>query len=44
MKRWSLFVLSTALVGALAGGCSTLDTHQREWIFQPSDRSWGNTA
>ncbi|MDM0113256.1 alpha/beta fold hydrolase [Variovorax sp. J22R133] len=44
MKRWSLFVAATALVGALAGGCSTLDAQQREWIFQPSDRSWGNTA
>lgn len=44
MKRWSLFVVATALVGVLAGGCSTLDTQQREWIFQPSDRSWGNTA
>ncbi|MBS0450990.1 MAG: alpha/beta fold hydrolase [Proteobacteria bacterium] len=44
MKRWSLFALSTVLVGALAGGCSTLDAQQREWIFQPSDRSWGNTA
>ncbi|MBS0340180.1 MAG: alpha/beta hydrolase, partial [Proteobacteria bacterium] len=44
MKRWSLFALSTVLVGVLAGGCSTLDAHQREWIFQPSDRSWGNTA
>ncbi|SFM52913.1 alpha/beta hydrolase [Variovorax sp. OV329] len=44
MKRWSLFALSTVLVGVLAGGCSTLDTQQREWIFQPSDRSWGNTA
>jgi hypothetical protein len=22
----------------------SLDEHQREWIFQPSDRSWGNTA
>jgi len=44
MKRWSLFALSTVLVGVLAGGCSTLDAQQREWIFQPSDRSWGNTA
>ena len=32
------------MVGTLAGGCSTLDAQQREWIFQPSDRSWGNTA
>nr|WP_180318991.1 alpha/beta fold hydrolase [Delftia acidovorans] len=29
-----------------ASGCSVLDTKQREWIFQPSDRSWpgANTA
>ncbi|MDM0046396.1 alpha/beta fold hydrolase [Variovorax dokdonensis] len=44
MKRWSFVALALLLAGALAGGCSTLDTHQREWIFQPSDRSWGNTA
>ena len=26
-------------------GCATLDEKQREWIFQPSDRSWrGGTA
>jgi len=24
----------------LASGCSTLDAKQREWIFQPSDRTW----
>jgi len=44
MKRWSLIASSVLLAGALAGGCSTLDTQQREWIFQPSDRSWGDTA
>ncbi|MGR4867352.1 alpha/beta hydrolase [Variovorax sp. LARHSF232] len=44
MKRWSLFALTTVFAGTLAGGCSTLDAQQREWIFQPSDRSWGNTA
>jgi alpha-beta hydrolase superfamily lysophospholipase len=43
MKHWSLFVSATALVAFLAGGCSTLDERQREWIFQPSDRSWGNS-
>ncbi|MGI4776811.1 MAG: alpha/beta hydrolase [Janthinobacterium lividum] len=43
MKHWSLFAMATALVALLAGGCSTLDERQREWIFQPSDRSWGNT-
>ena len=28
----------------LAGGCATLDEQQRQWIFQPSDRSWGDSA
>ncbi|VWX62349.1 Alpha/beta hydrolase [Burkholderiales bacterium 8X] len=43
MKSWSLLASATALVALLAGGCSTLDERQREWIFQPSDRSWGNS-
>jgi alpha-beta hydrolase superfamily lysophospholipase len=43
MKSWTLFASATALVALLAGGCSTLDERQREWIFQPSDRSWGNS-
>ncbi|TAG82700.1 MAG: alpha/beta fold hydrolase [Burkholderiales bacterium] len=34
-----------ALVSAiLFGGCSTLHHKQGEWIFNPSDRSWGNSA
>ena len=28
----------------LMAGCASLDEKQREWIFQPSDRSWGNSA
>jgi alpha-beta hydrolase superfamily lysophospholipase len=43
MKHWSLFAAVTATLALLAGGCSTLDERQREWIFQPSDRSWGNS-
>ncbi len=43
MKKWSLYASATALVALLAAGCSTLDERQREWIFQPSDRSWGNS-
>lgn len=44
MKRWSLLAAALALFALLAAGCATLDEQQREWIFQPSDRSWGNTA
>jgi alpha-beta hydrolase superfamily lysophospholipase len=44
MKRWSLFSAITAVFALLVGGCATLDERQREWIFQPSDRSWGNSA
>ncbi len=36
----------TALVLALAvlAGCATLDEKQREWIFQPSARTWAGAA
>lgn len=44
MKRWTLLASVFSLCALLAAGCSTLDEQQREWIFQPSDRSWGNTA
>lgn len=44
MKRWFPFALVIALFALFAGGCSTLDERQREWIFQPSDVSWGNSA
>ncbi len=40
-RRWAL-ALPLALLASLAllAGCATLDERQREWIFQPSDRSW----
>ena len=40
MKRIPLLA-SLALAVAVSVGCATLDAKQREWIFQPSDRSWG---
>jgi alpha-beta hydrolase superfamily lysophospholipase len=43
MKRFLLFS-SLALATLLSVGCSALDERQREWIFQPSDRSWGASA
>lgn len=43
MKRRLLLSAVTASV-LLTVGCATLDERQREWIFQPSDRSWGASA
>ena len=40
MKRTPLLT-ALALAVAVTAGCATLDAKQREWIFQPSDRSWG---
>ncbi len=37
MKRLIAALLAMA---ALLAGCATLDERQRQWIFQPSDRSW----
>ena len=43
MKRGLLFAAITAAT-LLTVGCSSLDERQREWIFQPGDRSWGGSA
>lgn len=43
MKR-RLFFATVALATGLTMGCATLDERQREWIFQPSDASWGASA
>lgn len=43
MKRWPL-LSALLLSAAMVLGCSTLDAKQRAWIFQPSERSWGNSA
>ena len=41
MRSWFLRLLVLLLTAAaLLSGCATLDQRQREWIFQPSDRSW----
>jgi alpha-beta hydrolase superfamily lysophospholipase len=46
MRRFSplaSFIFALALIGAMVG-CSALDERQRDWIFQPGDRSWGGSA
>ncbi|MGB3069615.1 MAG: alpha/beta fold hydrolase [Ottowia sp.] len=43
MKRLHI-ITGLVLLALLAAGCAVLDEKQREWIFQPSDRSWGNAA
>jgi alpha-beta hydrolase superfamily lysophospholipase len=43
-RPWKRALLGSLLAGAVAvglfAGCTTLDERQREWIFQPSDRTW----
>jgi uncharacterized protein len=41
LTRWLL--VAVLAVGGLAG-CATLDSQQRKWIFQPSDRTWWGGA
>ncbi|MEJ8839164.1 alpha/beta hydrolase [Ramlibacter sp. AN1133] len=43
MKR-RLLLAAVAAATLLSVGCATLDERQREWIFQPGDRSWGGAA
>lgn len=40
MKKLFLWVPTVALAAAALAGCATLDHKQREWIFQPSNRTW----
>ena len=44
MKRWPFFLLPIALTFAMLAGCISLDEKQRNWIFQPSNLSWGASA
>ena len=44
--RKNLFRLTAAalLSAAVLAGCSTLHEKQGQWIFSPTDRTWGNTV
>ena len=41
-KRWILASTAVATM-ALTTGAVALDAKQRQWIFQPSDRAWGES-
>lgn len=43
-RRLVLPVLAVLSAALLSVGCATLDERQREWIFQPGDRSWGASS
>lgn len=43
MKRLHI-ITGVVLTALFVAGCAVLDEKQREWIFQPSDRSWDNAA
>ena len=40
LAGWLLALLALPTLLALPG-CALLDTKQREWVFQPSNRTWG---
>ena len=42
-SRFRLALLA-ALGAAAFAGCAALDEKQRAWIFQPTDRTWGQSA
>lgn len=48
MSAWHLKTKTLAALGigaaVLASGCASLDERQREWIFQPGERTWSGGA
>jgi uncharacterized protein len=42
--RLSRWLVATALGLTGLAGCASLDSQQRKWIFQPSDRTWWGGA
>ncbi len=44
MRRFTRWCLAALLTVAGLAGCATLDSQQRKWIFQPTDRTWWGGA
>ncbi len=43
-RRSARLALGAGLAWLTLAGCAALDEKQRAWIFQPTDRAWGNSA
>jgi uncharacterized protein len=43
-KRATRLIVTTLLAAGLLAGCATLHEKQGQWIFSPTDRTWGNSA
>ena len=41
---FATLAVGVLLTAAAVVGCQSLAERERRWIFQPSDRAWGNTA
>ena len=39
-RWWARGAAAAAGLALALAGCQSLDEHQRQWIFQPSDRTW----
>ena len=44
MKKRTRLAAVTTFAALAFAGCASLDERQRAWIFQPTDRAWGNSA
>lgn len=44
LKKPYRLLAAAMMSAAVLAGCATLDTKQGEWIFNPTDRTWGNTS
>jgi uncharacterized protein len=44
LKHPFRLIAATLALAALLAGCATLHEKQGQWIFNPTDRTWGNTA
>jgi uncharacterized protein len=44
LQRPARLIATTLVAAGLLAGCASLHVKQGEWIFNPTDRTWGNSA